>query len=95
MQNIHLNAGTGVRRKAFTLVELLIVIAIIALLAAILFPAFSRARESARRSSCQSNLKQISLGLMQYAQEYDGHQPLYFLLTPIDHVAWNQTIQRT
>ncbi len=59
------------QKKAFTLIELLIVIAIIALLAAILFPAFARARESARKASCQSNLKQIGLGWMQYTQDYD------------------------
>jgi prepilin-type N-terminal cleavage/methylation domain-containing protein/prepilin-type processing-associated H-X9-DG protein len=56
----------------FTLIELLVVIAIIALLAAILFPVFARARENARRASCQSNLKQIGLGIMQYVQDYDG-----------------------
>lgn len=56
---------------AFTLIELLVVIAIIALLAAILFPVFSRARENARRSSCQSNMRQLSLGLLQYVQDYD------------------------
>jgi prepilin-type N-terminal cleavage/methylation domain-containing protein/prepilin-type processing-associated H-X9-DG protein len=58
-------------RCAFTLVELLVVIAIIAILAAILFPVFARARENARRTSCQSNLKQLGLGIAQYTQDYD------------------------
>ena len=62
-------------RRAFTLIELLVVIAIIAILAAILFPVFGRARENARRSSCQSNLKQIGLGVLQYVQDYDEKYP--------------------
>lgn len=58
-------------RRGFTLIELLVVIAIIAILAAILFPVFARAREKARMASCLSNVKQISLGCLMYAQDYD------------------------
>ena len=58
-------------KRAFTLIELLVVIAIIAILAAILFPVFAQARERARSASCISNLKQISLALRMYAQDYD------------------------
>jgi prepilin-type N-terminal cleavage/methylation domain-containing protein len=58
-------------RRGFTLIELLVVIAIIAILAAILFPVFARAREQARKSSCLSNLHQIGLGILMYAQDYD------------------------
>ncbi len=63
------------RQRGFTLIELLVVIAIIAILAAILFPVFARARENARRASCQSNMKQIGLGFLQYVQDYDEKYP--------------------
>ena len=63
------------KNRGFTLIELLVVIAIIAILAAILFPAFARARENARRASCQSNLKQIGLGMVQYIQDNDEKLP--------------------
>jgi len=55
---------------------LLVVIAIIAILAAILFPVFARAREKARMASCQSNLKQIGLSMLMYAQDYDEVLPI-------------------
>ncbi len=62
-------------QRGFTLIELLVVIAIISILAAILFPVFARARENARRASCQSNLRQIGLTLAQYTQDYDERYP--------------------
>src|SRR5687768_9460690 len=62
--------------RGFTLIELLVVIAIIAILAAILFPVFARARESARRSGCLSNMKQVTMGVLMYAQDYDEVMPV-------------------
>jgi prepilin-type N-terminal cleavage/methylation domain-containing protein/prepilin-type processing-associated H-X9-DG protein len=64
------------RTLGFTLIELLVVIAIIGILAAILFPAFARARENARRATCQSNLKQLGMGMLQYTQDYDERLPI-------------------
>jgi len=58
--------------NGFTLIELLVVIAIIAILAAILFPVFAKAREAARKTSCTSNLKQLSLAMSMYRTDYDG-----------------------
>jgi prepilin-type N-terminal cleavage/methylation domain-containing protein len=67
---------TTMRRKhGFTLLELLVVISIIAILAAILFPVFAQARERARASSCASNLQQLGLALHLYAQDYRGYFP--------------------
>ena len=75
------------RRQGFTLIELLVVIAIIAILAAILFPVFARAREKARQTSCLSNVKELSLGVLMYAQDYDE------TITPsaLWYTPWNGT----
>ncbi len=71
--------------RGFTLIELLVVIAIISILASMLFPAFSRARESARKVVCISNLKQVGLGIMMYKQDYDE-------MFPTGHPSWASTI---
>jgi prepilin-type N-terminal cleavage/methylation domain-containing protein len=62
-------------RRAFTLIELLVVIAIIAILAAILFPVFGQAKESAKRTTCLSNMRQLGVGLMLYNGDHDDLMP--------------------
>jgi prepilin-type N-terminal cleavage/methylation domain-containing protein/prepilin-type processing-associated H-X9-DG protein len=74
---VPITGGFLMRLRGFTLIELLVVIAIIAILAAILFPVFAKAREKARQSSCLSNVKQLSLAVFQYAQDYDEMLPVY------------------
>lgn len=64
------------QNKGFTLIELLVVIAIIVILAAILFPVFAQARAKARQTICLSNMRQMGLGVMMYAQDYDEAFPL-------------------
>ncbi|MBU0611241.1 MAG: DUF1559 domain-containing protein [Armatimonadetes bacterium] len=80
-------------RRGFTLIELLVVIAIIAILAAILFPVFAKAREKARQTSCLSNVKQISLGIVMYMADYDQRTPAArFGYEGAEHITWKRVI---
>ena len=72
-------------RRGFTLIELLVVIAIIAILAAILFPVFARARAKAKQASCMSNLKELAMAGIMYAQDYDDRMvKCYLYYGPLD-----------
>ena len=77
-------------KRGFTLIELLVVIAIIAILAAILFPVFARARESARTSTCLSNVRQIATGIMMYIQDYDETYPAATNISRAFNTQWPQ-----
>jgi prepilin-type N-terminal cleavage/methylation domain-containing protein/prepilin-type processing-associated H-X9-DG protein len=81
------------RKKGFTLIELLVVIAIIAILAAILFPVFAQARESARKISCMSNMKQLATSLNLYAQDYDGALMQTSYEHPTLKIHWSYVLQ--
>lgn len=70
-----LNIGTASHRRAFTLVELLVVIGITAVMISILLPAMGKAREAARRTACMSNLQQLTRGTIQMALEDNGWWP--------------------
>lgn len=75
----------SIKASGFTLVEMLVVLAIIGILAAILFPAFSRVREGANRATCASNLKQLGLGFQLYTRDNGGFYPP---ITPWRGSAW-------
>jgi len=77
----------------FTLIELLVVIAIIAVLAAILFPVFAQAREKARQTTCASNMRQMGLGVLMYAQDFDERLPLAATApTPTTFLNWHHLV---
>ncbi len=76
-------------RRAFTLVEMLVVIAIIAVLAAILFPVFSRAREQARKSNCLNNLSQLGKALLLYAHDWGDFLPQVDVREDDDGSSWD------
>ena len=63
-------------KRAFTLVEVLVVVVVLAIIAAFLMPVVSRPHPYSRRASCQSNLKQMGLGFRQYVEDYDQKLPL-------------------
>ncbi len=94
MRSVPTTRGVSRRPSAFTLIELLVVVAVISVLAGLLFPVFARAREKARQAACASNLRQIGLAVMMYAQDNDDRFPygadptdLYgasFILTPYE-----------
>ena len=77
----NIRGAQGIILGGFTLVELLVVIAVITILAAILFPVFAQAREKARQTSCASNARQLALGVLMYAEDHDETLP------PVAHAA--------
>jgi prepilin-type N-terminal cleavage/methylation domain-containing protein/prepilin-type processing-associated H-X9-DG protein len=84
------------KRRAFTLIELLVVIALIAVLAALLMPVHQGSRENPHKSSCQSNLKKIALGVMQYMNDYDERYSLVFVTDapgPTPPYGWADALQ--
>lgn len=86
-------AKTGTcKGEGFTLIELLVVIAIISLLASILFPVFGKAREKARQTTCANNMKQLSAGMLMYAQDYDETFPWWLYLNNNERPTWQMLI---
>lgn len=79
-------------RRAFTLIELLVVIAIIAILAAILFPVFSQAKQTAKATSCMSNLRQLDISFMMYQNDNEDIFPLGAYGTAANTTFWHDIV---
>ncbi|MBI5705816.1 MAG: prepilin-type N-terminal cleavage/methylation domain-containing protein [Armatimonadetes bacterium] len=77
------------RKVAFTLIELLVVIAIIAILAAILFPVFAQAKNSAKKAVSTSNARNIGMGVMMYLTDYDDKLPMLQYVDPPNPYTWH------
>ena len=88
MPTLRQNRALGpLHRAGFTLVELLVAIAIIAVLAAMLLPSLARAKSLSRRMACVSNLRQLGLAIQAYAQDYNGRMPYGPVAPPFSHPA--------
>lgn len=88
--------GRSGRRRAFTLVETLAIIAVVSLLSALAYPAFVGARARAERGSCEYNVRQLALGVMQYAADYDDNlPPAAYATAPVATVAGSTVIDST
>ena len=77
---------------SFSLIELLVVVAIISILAAFLLPALQKAREKARQAVCMNNLKQVYMGLIMYTEDYDGWLPLVKDSSSSGGLTWAQRV---
>lgn len=82
----------SVKRRGFTLIELLVVVAIIAILTGILFPVFAAARESARRTACLSNARQLTAAISMYAQDNEGVLPFMRIIPTGVNSSWMEQI---